>query len=286
MDLETAPALDNSVDRDDLAYWFPRLERSGLKVPKTEIIAFEGDLVPAVDGQEVEGFRDLVEQVQAAALRVGGYPAFLRTGHGSGKHEWRSTCYLRGPQDVRSHILNLVEWSVVVDFMGLPTNTWAVREFLDLRKSFEAFRGMPVAREFRCFFRDGQVQCLHSYWPKASLIEGGANSEGWQEAWAKMNTLGEGEEELLRELASKAAAQFDGFWSLDLAQLAESEGASSWVAIDMAEGDNSYHWKGCEHDPHPERHQEEEEGPERDWSQMLVLDAAEGNPVRGQGLAP
>jgi hypothetical protein len=40
------------------------------------------------------------------------------------------------------------------------------------------------------------------------------------------------------------------------------------VAIDMAEGDGSFHWKGCINDPHPERHVEEEKV-EVDWSQWL-----------------
>lgn len=277
MNLE-AGELDKevSVDRSDLAYWFPRLERSGLRVPKTEIIHFEGDLVGLLDGEAVAGFDDLVSQVRLAVDKVGGYPAFLRTGQGSGKHEWKRTCYLEGPEAVPSHIGALVDWSCAVDFMGLPTNTWVVREFLELRHDFLAFEGMPVAREFRCFFRDGKASCIHPYWPSETIERANVRESVWQASLEAISRLEKGEGVMLMNQVERVAKEFDGFWSLDMAQMKNQEGKESWVAIDMADGDESFHWKGCLHDPHPERHQEEER-PEVDWSQLLAPIAKKPN---------
>jgi hypothetical protein len=272
MDLEMQAGLDKevNVDRNDLAYWFPRLAASGMRVPRTEMVHFEGDLIPLLDGQAVEGFADLVAQVQAAAQRVGGYPAFLRTGYGSGKHQWQRTCYLSGPAVVASHISNLVEWSAVVDFMGLPTKTWVVREFLNLRHDFVAFEGMPVAREFRFFFRDGQVTCKHPYWPPGAIRKANIREGAWQASLEAMSRLEHGEGVMLINQVEKVAQHFEGFWSLDLAQLAEGEGEKSWVAIDMADGDASFHWPGCLHNPHPERDEVEGETEETDLTSLIV----------------
>jgi hypothetical protein len=270
MELQVNVELDKAVavDRNDLAWWFPRLAASGLRVPKTEIIRFEGDLVALLDGHVVEGFEGLVQQVQEDVERLGGYPAFLRTGHGSGKHQWKETCYLKGSEVVASHIGNLVEWSSLVDMFGLPVNTWVVREFLDLRHDFVAFEGMPVAREFRFFFREGQVTCFHPYWPKATIKKASLREAAWQASLEATSRLEAGEGVMLINQVEKAAAHFEGFWSLDMAQLATGEGPGSWVAIDMADGDDSFHWPGCIHNPHPERDRVEEET-KVDWSQLI-----------------
>jgi hypothetical protein len=259
------------VDRNDLAYWFPRLEASGVPVPRTTILR-TADYVPGgarlagiLDGEPVEGFVPLCEAIRGAADRLG-YPAFLRTGQGSGKHEWRRTCCLGRREDVADHVAVLVEWSEMVDFLGLSTRTWAVREFLDLEHDFTAFEGMPVAREFRTFFRDGEHICTHPYWPPDSIRD--PSRPDWRERLAELNSpklpgraIDAGP--ALGRIVARVAPHFDGAWSLDLARSRDG----TWYAIDMAEMERSFHWPGC---PHAPPGTAPEDGPEIDFGAMLT----------------
>jgi hypothetical protein len=167
-----------------------------------------------------------------------GYPFFLRTGYGSGKHEWARTCFVPNPDVIPKHIVNLVEWSALVDFAGLPTNVWAVRELLETDAVFTAFLGMPIARERRYFISDGKVVCHHPYWPPDSIHS--ACQADWREAVDRLNVETRLEVHTLTHLSERVAAHFEGAWSLDW--LLSRYG---WYAIDMAEAGRSFHWPGC-----------------------------------------
>lgn len=157
---------------DCLSYWFPKLLAASVPVPRTEIVRTETPLVELLDGREPDGFKALLDRLHAAALAVGGYPVFLRTGHGSGKHDWPQTCHVPARADLRRHVANLVAWGHLVDLLGLPTAVWAVREYVALDAGFTAFGGLPVARERRYFIAGGQVLCHHPYWPADAIREG------------------------------------------------------------------------------------------------------------------
>jgi len=139
-----------------LSYWFPKLAATGVPVPETRIVTTDLPLCMLLDGPEqkdvrLEDWQAFVAEVRSAAKEIGGFPCFLRTGHGSGKHDWRTTCYVRDPNALGQHIFNLVEWSEMVDVFGLPTKVWAVRKLLPLLSSFTAFDGFPVNVERRYF---------------------------------------------------------------------------------------------------------------------------------------
>ena len=228
------------IDKTCLSYWYPILEASGTPTPKTVIIPALIDLSPLLDGETPDGFDGLVAAVRSACADVG-YPAFLRTGFGSGKHSWNETCFVRNEIGVPSHIAALVEWGACVDMLGLPTSVWAVREFLRLRHSFTAFDGMPVADEYRFFVRDGAIQCAHPYWPPDSIRD--PSSSEWRERLAAHNDAPIPVE--LTALVERHAKAFDGAWSFDWACTKDGR----WVAIDMADAARSFHWPGCEHAP-------------------------------------
>lgn len=231
------------VDKNSIAYWFPLLEQTGVRVPKTVMIHTDLDLDPLLDGEEVPGLAGLCQQIGAAAEAVGPYPVFLRTGHGSGKHAWSSTCYLMHASEISTHVFNLVEWSATVDIAGLPTDTWAVRTFVPLHASFSAFHGMPVARERRYFIHNGVVQCSHPYWPKESIFM--ASAENWPVLLEELDRLTSDELDTVSSLATQVAESFkdEGYWSLDLAQARDG----SWLALDMAQGLYSYHAPSCQY---------------------------------------
>jgi hypothetical protein len=67
------------------------------------------------------------------------------------------------------------EFSEIADMMGMPWDTWVVREFLPTSPIgvCPRYGDMPVCREFRYFINDGRYVCSHPYWPKDSIVEGG-----------------------------------------------------------------------------------------------------------------
>jgi uncharacterized protein YbjT (DUF2867 family) len=175
---------------------------------------------------------------------VGPYPIFLRTGHGSGKHDYRKTCYVPSASDLARHVVELVEWSACASLIGLPTTTWAVRELLALEAAFTAFLGaLPIGQERRCFIDAGAVVCAHPYWPPAVFEDELARPSiaAWRDALAAQEAQYQRERKTVLALARQAAGHFEGAWSLDLARTRDGR----WVAIDMAPAEVSYHWPGC-----------------------------------------
>lgn len=232
------------MDKICLSYWWPRLQASGVPVPRTLIVETEINLLAVLDGNVVPGFADFIEQLQRAAAEMG-YPCFLRTGYGSGKHQWPETCYVALSDSMANHVARLVEWSHTVDLLGLPTNVWAVRELLPTSPWFYAFRNMPICRERRYFFQDGQVVCHHPYWP-AEAIEASispAGNYGWRSMLDTLNQEPADEVAMLAAMTETVAAAFADTgvgWSLDWLETAQG-----WYAIDMAPAEVSWHWPGC-----------------------------------------
>lgn len=253
-------------ERNDIGYWFPRLLQAGVRVPVTRIITTDVQLDKLLDGETPEGYAGFICQLCDAAESLDGYPCFLRTGHTAGKHHWKDTCYVNKPSDFISHVAKLVEISGFADMLGLPTNTWAVRQMLSTRKLgvLPEYGDFPVVREIRGFVKDGDVVCTHPYWPKGALaqgfplvpIRGGTHPDAttdWNKrelpdhfddlVWAAQHLTGP-EESALRSILEIVAQQFkgDGAWSVDVLDTGPAYG---WWVTDMAEAHRSFHWEGC-----------------------------------------
>lgn len=228
-----------TVDRNCLSFWFPRLAvaGSGLPVPRTKIVRASGDLTVALDGVQPEGWERFMDELVDACGDIG-LPVFLRTGHGSGKHDWVSTCYVEDVAELPRHVGALVEWSLAADIMGLPTTVWAVRELIPTAPAFTAFGGhMPITREFRFFVRGGVVEHWQPYWPPDSIYL--PSETDWPLRLGRMAAITAGAREHLEWLAKQAvAAVGGGFWSVDLLQDIDGQ----WWITDMAEGDRSFRW--------------------------------------------
>lgn len=230
------------VDKTDLAWWFPKIYGCGVSVPETTIIRAPSDFACLLDGEAPEGFDEFVEEVSAACDQHG-LPAFLRTGHGSGKHEWRRTCFVDSLDDMAQRIFNLVEWSHLVDIMGLPHEVWAVREFIPADVLFvcEGWHDFPVTREFRLFVRDGEVEHVQPYWPPGAIEEGSRPDDvEWPSILRHASKLEDVEREYLDTQARLASGAIGGgYWSIDF--LLASNG--DWILTDMADGDRSFRWE-------------------------------------------
>jgi hypothetical protein len=232
--------MSDRVDRNDLAYWFPLIEAAGLPIPRTAIVHTDADLTSLLDGETPDGFEQLIAELASAGDNLG-WPCFLRTGHGSGKHEWASTCYVPHHRALPRHVGALVEWSHLVDLMGLPTSTWAVRELLETRPLFTCagYGGFPVVREFRVFVRDDTIEHLQPYWPEDAVEQGHPDLMDWRVLLAEASAPTTRERLLLKLLAQRACyAVGGGYWSVDMLE----DRHHAWWVIDMADGDRSFRW--------------------------------------------
>ncbi len=229
---------------NNLAYWYPVLREINMRVPRTLIVhRGDCDLRQLLDGKSPEGWNNFHFDLAWACGRVG-YPCFLRTGMTSHKHDWKNTCYVASRDDLRApeRVYRLVEFSEMANFVGPPLNYdfWCVREMIPTEPVITAFHGgMPVAYEVRGFIRDGDVRCVHPYWPRDVFAD---EPEEVRAKAAELDRVpDEGDEvyEMLRYIAK----HFGGYWSVDM--LRDKDGR--WWCTDMATGDRSYHYAGCEH---------------------------------------
>lgn len=254
------------IDKDCLSFWLPILEQSGVPTPKTEIIQTgltSGDIL---DCEPTPEALDLFQRIGEAGDQLG-WPCFLRTGHGSGKHQWRDTCYLPGKTSIPHHVYALVEWSECVDMMGLPVRVWAVREMLRTKPYFTAFDGMPVVPELRCFVSGGELVASVPYWPR-DCFSWGVSCKDWEKRLDRMNREINIHRSGADHLAIRVAEAFanERAWSVDV--LMTERG---WYVTDMALAAHSW---GCPQELRDERRQ-----PEADLQSRLDL----GHPLLNPG---
>lgn len=244
MNVDFGPPRCTLENRTRLSWWFPKIP-PGIAVPSTAIIPYPADdLLELCDGQTPSGFRPLCQDIVLAGNMLG-WPLFLRTDYLSGKHNWKDTCHVPGPNDVPQRIYRLVEESELADMMGFPTDRWVAREMIPTTAAFTAFRGdMPIVKERRYFVNNGAVVCHHPYWPPSVFKEEYTRPSvtDWCPFLVEMNYEGDDEIALLSGLSSKVGEAIGGAWSIDWLW---SEQKGQWFLTDMAEAACSYHWPGC-----------------------------------------
>lgn len=228
------------ADATALSYWFPLIEASGLPVPKTVILPMPAEAIADAweifDNKEPSGAVDAFAGELKAAAAEYGTPFFLRTDHTSGKHDWKDACFVADPNKIASHVLQIAYFSEMhmIEWGG----NWVVREFLPTISNgvCPRFGDMPVCKEFRFFVDGGNIECVHPYWPRHALEQGGfAISDDDYAALCSMP-----DEALLHRLASDAGKAVGGRWSVDLL-----ETERGWFLTDMAEAHKSFHWEEC-----------------------------------------
>lgn len=245
-DAKLAEADDRPADCNALSFWFPRVESAGLPVPETRIVRAPGELLAVLDGETPAGWGGFIVELGAACNAVG-WPCFLRTGHGSGKHEWARTCFVPSRAALEAHVAALVEWSACAGPVGLSTDEWAARELIDTEPLFRCtgYHGFPVVREFRWFVRDGVVEHVQPYWPPDAVAQGRPNDLAWAAKLVAASRRSLDESTALGTLATEACrAVGGGYWSIDF--LEDRHG--DWWLTDMADGDQSFRWEPAEAD--------------------------------------
>lgn len=235
--------------RNCLSNWFQRLQAAAVPVPRTEIVhtalplwKYFGD-----GGTSLDALQAFFDELTAAVQRIG-TPCFLRTGQGSGKHQWKDCCYLADVADLKSHVAALVEWSASAGFLGLPCDVWCVREMLPVEPVavLDKYGDMPLVPELRFFIRDGQVICKHHYWPAGAICKGfSIEPDNIGEIIEDSRDVYTADGGSALSLAIHVAKAFrgDGAWSVDV--LLTKRG---FYVTDMADAGESFHWPGCVHE--------------------------------------
>lgn len=230
---------------NDLAFWYPRVAPL-VPTPATWIVRTDVELAYLLDGEAPPGLEAFIDELRRAGDEAG-WPCFLRTSHGSGKHDWKHTCFVESADQVPARVAALVEWSAMVDFFGLPTTTWVVRELLHTSPAFSAFWGdMPVTKERRYFVVDGKVIGHHPYWPPEA-IEGHTEDPDWRSKLDELNRIHPAEVRELTEMTKQIGNVLEGDWSVDWLWTVDR----GWVLIDMALASESYCWYAYPTAPDP-----------------------------------
>lgn len=251
------PSEAFTYERNCLSFWQPKLEAAGVPTPRTTIIRTDVDLTLLLDGilPPEEGWEEFLSLVQAACFDHG-LPCFLRTGQGSGKHDWLATCFVPDAENVGRNIVSLVEWSHLADIMGLPHDVWAVRDMLETEPLFRCgrYNGFPVTREYRMFIRGGrdgprgrsglpfydEIEHFQPYWPPDAVEQGGPDRDDWRDLLASAARITDDEATGVANLAYRAwQAVGGGYWSIDMLQ----DRHGKWWVTDMALGERSFRYE-------------------------------------------
>jgi len=239
-----------------ISFWFPILRNSGVSVPKTVIIDmdkvdknFVKGKKSAIYGNElkqehIDSFFKFKIILEKMANKIK-YPLFLRTGHTSNKYDWIDSCYVSSKSKLMKNAQNIAEFSMRANYKaGIPINVWAVREIIPTKPVFTAFNQMPIVTEMRYFFNNGKIVCYHPIWFKESFSffkKSPYKVPDIDEKLKKLYVIRNIEYDKLKVLTEKVAKCFKGYWSIDW--LRSRNG--TWYAIDMAKGEDSYHYPDC-----------------------------------------
>lgn len=228
-------------DLTSMLYWYPKIKALDIPQPKTRMYK--------LTKQELKTFHNeqfpptLMKHIEPIVSEFS-YPFFVRTDFASGKHGWEKTCYIENEEKLSRNIFEVIVENLIADLFGLPFKALVFREYIPLEAGFKAFYGnMPVAKERRYFIKDDQIQCHHPYWPKDSIES--PNKDNWEKILEEQNKETEDEIKLLSKYCTMVSEVLEGYWSIDFAYGQDKK----WYVIDMALGDNSFHWLECEFCP-------------------------------------
>lgn len=222
------------MNKTSMNYWYPKIRHLDIPMPKTEIPVTKNiqDWWSLLDGEDPLS-EDEKQLIRDAAIKVGGYPVFMRSDLCSGKHSFEQTCFIQNEEDVIRHI-----WAIVDEncFCDCNMESIAIREYIPPAATFKAFRGLPIAPERRYFVRDGNVVCHHPYWIEDAIQN--PNRSDWRDLLVLMNDQQQIDEvDVLTGYAEQIAQELGGDWSIDF--VLGLDGV--WYMIDMATAMQSWH---------------------------------------------
>lgn len=238
----------SAEEESSMDYWYP-LVKDHLPCPKTESITFSDDILNEFQGACYDCgdpviIKKYLKKVHKIADRIG-YPLFMRSDQGSGKHDWKDTCYVVSRDILEQNLFNLLRWHEIAGIMGLSYKSLYFRELLDIKPMFYAFWGnMPIGFERRLFVCNGKVLCIHPYWEENAIIRSHQYPlpMEWKDIIARSCVIGEEKRQLV-EYGETFSQLVPGYWSIDFIK----DRQEKWWFIDAAHGEVSWHPEPCEH---------------------------------------
>lgn len=244
--------------------WYPKIKDLDIPQPKTEILLLNEDekilFFKFLEDETYPHVVAIMAKLYAKAAKIG-YPLFLRSDQGSGKHRWENTCFVDKQDKLIRNIKNLLLWHHEVSLIGLPHDAIVFREYIEMDSKFKAFEGMPICPERRYFIKDGKIVEKFPYWPLNAIhfrshgVEY-EKVENWKYLLLKMNRETPEEIRILTKYAEMVAEVLWGYWSVDFCKALNGK----WYLIDMAKGEVSWH---------PKMDEEKEKQGETIWDEII-----------------
>lgn len=226
-------------NKGSMLLWHPVVSKLDIPQPRTVTLIINGPAQSYIDAEKTN-FESLPwEEIRKCADSIG-YPLFFRTDQASHKHGWKRGSYIEKPEDLKTHVSDVVEFNHMVGMFGLPYKAFVFRQYIPMGSTFTAFYGdMPVNPERRYFIGEGKVVCRHEYWVEGAIQN--ASVPDWKEKLALLNRQPEYEKILLGDYAEQVSRALPGDWSVDFCR----DSMGKWWLIDMAAADASFHVPGC-----------------------------------------
>lgn len=245
------------MDPEDIRFWLPPIEGK-VPTPKTFIHTLtreqQADLhLATMEGvsEPPESLGPFLQDASHSFALLGRNSAFIRSGHISGKHNFKKCCLLfDGSRDeIYSRVREIVYMGEMVSLMGMPIGAWAIREFLEGHEFgvCPRFGDMPLRAELRIFSNGKIITHTQPYWPLKALTQGGAaDAEAIHQKMTEASLAMAPIASTFALAAADAVNRAHGGggsirpgeeWSVDV--LDTSQGP---VVIDMARGDKSYRY--------------------------------------------
>lgn len=219
------------MNKNSMCYWYHLIAELGIPTPITYAFMFSN---PKFDSL-VKDFAEIIR-----------YPLFMKTDLAAAKHDWEKSCFVRNADELNDHMDVLFETDAIWERVGATSRAIVLREFIEMDSSFTAFAGnMPINVERRYFISQGKVICHHPYWPPETFESGHPDRQphdpDWRAKLAVMNDESKPEITLLMGYAERVGEVMPEYWSVDFAKSRQGK----WYLIDMALGENSFHWPDC-----------------------------------------
>jgi hypothetical protein len=164
---------------------------------------------PATVWCEYDGHLDMA-QVMALLAPFGTAPLIVKDYVKSRKHEWYEACYIPSAADAVA-VERVVRRFIELQAEGLNEGL-VFREFVEFEPlGSHSKSGMPLTREYRLFFLDGQPLYATEYWDESEYA---------------------GSEPPLDEFTAIAGAVPNRFFTMDVARVVDGR----WMIVELGDG--------------------------------------------------
>lgn len=242
--------------KNNISYWFPKVENCGIKVPKTKIfdvpteIAFHFAYIGDSNKQN-----DIIDKIYNwvkdeilpdIPFELSGL-CFIKNGTFSNKFNFASCISAGNPMDITKSLININYVSLMYDAGGMTE--FAIRSLIhhNASKTCCIYNGMPLRNEYRVFYDFDKNKPLYivNYWDydycHETISKNKTDKIIYENMYPELAFQYAKNKDNVMEYVDKHmknVKDLDGIWSVDIL---ETENNELWL-IDMAEGHRSAYW--------------------------------------------